>query len=49
MTRQGAAKRLSERQVQKESRFRGSLLALFDDLVELAKEAPSAYHNVSFS
>jgi len=35
--------------VQKESRFRGSLLALFDVLVELTIEAPSAYPNVSFS
>jgi hypothetical protein len=40
---------LSERQVQKESRSCGGLFALFNDFVELAKEAPSAYPDVSFS
>ena len=40
---------LSERQVQKESRSCGGLLSLFDGLVELANETPSAYPNVSSS
>jgi hypothetical protein len=39
----------SQRQEQKESRSRGGLLSLFDGVVELAKEAPSTYPNVSFS
>jgi len=37
----------SERQLRKESRSCGGLFALFDGLVEIAREAPSTYPNVS--
>ena len=44
-----AARMLSERQVQKESRARGGLLLQFDALIESATEAPSAHSHVSSS
>jgi len=37
----------SERQLRKESRSCGGLLALFDEDVKLAREAPPTYPNVS--
>lgn len=44
-----AAGRLSEPQVQKESRSRGGKFSLFDALVESARATPSAHSYVSSS